>query len=401
MNIVKKAFKALVKRIFFSFGKFFCKVRLNKIVFLTFSGMYDCNPKWICEEMLRRDLPFQYFWGVLRNMDIERECYPQQVRALKRDSFAFFYHISTARVIVDNGVSTAHIGYRLKKNQYLIETWHGSLGIKRFDAETNKDQRWVKKALREAGMTDYIISNSSFENEIYRNSFWKNTEIWKYGHARNDILLNRDERVKNNLYEKIQERYHIPKGVKMCLYAPTFRDDGDVTSYTLDYARLKYSLQERFGGEWVLLVRFHWRVKALLRNFTFPDYVYNVSEYPDIQELLCVIEAGITDYSSWICEYLLTKKAGFLFAADAERYAVRDRAFFFPLTELPFPVAENEEELFENIKIFDKNKYERLCDAFLKEKGCIDDGRAAERIVTAIQKITQEEVNEQKKKRDA
>jgi hypothetical protein len=57
------------------------------------------------------------------------------------------------------------------------------------------------------------------------------------------------------------------------------------------------------------------------------------------------------------------------------------------LTALPFPVAENEKELFDNVRSFDEAKYVASCDAFLREKGSIDDGHAAARIVDAINKI--------------
>ena len=37
--------------------------------------------------------------------------------------------------------------------------------IKRFDAGTNKDKKWVKRAVREGEITSFIISNSSFDRQ--------------------------------------------------------------------------------------------------------------------------------------------------------------------------------------------------------------------------------------------
>ena len=171
------------------------------------------------------------------------------------------------------------------------------------------------------------------------------------------------------------------------MYAPTFRDDGDLSPYTIDYDRLLEVLQIRFGGEWVILTRFHSRTKKFLANYSLPKSVVNVSGYPDIQELQLIIDAGITDYSSWICEYMLRRKPGFTFATDVDNYAGHERTLFFPLSALPFPTSSNEDDLIENILNFDEEKYVDDCNAFLAEKGSIDDGHAAERTVEEIKKI--------------
>ena len=377
----------LIKISFFPIGKYLCRVDPDKIVFLTFSGRYECNPKWICEKMIQKKIPVKYIWGITRDLKIETGDFPEQIQTVKRNTVKFLWHLSTARIIIDNNIGVASLGYRIKKSQCLIETWHGSLGIKRFDADVNKDQKWIRRAAREGEMTRYIISNSSFESEIYKNSFWNPAEIWKFGHARNDILLNGDMAYCENMNKQICAKFNIPLGRKLCMYAPTFRDDKDLSPYSINFARLKDALSDKFGGEWVILVRFHLRVKELLSDNEFPQDVYNVSEYYDIQELLCIIDVGITDYSSWICEYMLTRKPGFLFATDMEQYEVKDREFLLPLTELPFPLSANEDELITNISLFDEKEYVSRCNNFLKEKGSVDDGNAAERIVDAIQKI--------------
>ena len=40
----------------------------NKILFKTFNGAYTCNPKYIAEEILRQNLPYELVWVV--NKDI-------------------------------------------------------------------------------------------------------------------------------------------------------------------------------------------------------------------------------------------------------------------------------------------------------------------------------------------
>jgi CDP-glycerol glycerophosphotransferase len=104
---------------------------------------------------------------------------------------------------------------------------------------------------------------------------------------------------------------------------------------------------------------------------------------------MLLADVGITDYSSWICDYILTKKPGFIFATDLADYN-QERGFYYPLNTLPYPIAENNEQLIQNILNFQTDGFNDKCDKFLKSKGCIDDGHAAERIVDKLEQIIKE-----------
>lgn len=420
-------------------------VQDNKIIFITFRGEYDCNAKWIAEELHRRNLPYEIVWTIRKKVPIDD--IPENFIKTYRGSYEFYQHLSSAKVIVDNGISTSFLGYKKKKNQILVETWHGSLGIKMFSKETNKDKNWCAAAAVEGEMTDYCISNSTFEDKVFTDTFWTNTRILQLGHARNDILCEKNTERLTAIREKVyqhfkfnqyiektketrqkqleiwykektlqipttvahlnqknpfdalktvdaeslrhflQEEYSKYDDLRICLYAPTFRDDGDMRPYQIDYERLRETLHIRFGGNWVILTRFHFRLLKKLKGYKFPDGVINASKYSDIQELLTCTDVGITDYSSWICDYMLTRRPGFLFATDMEQYEEKDREFFYPLSSMPFPLALNNDQLIDNILSFDNETFVKECDAFLKDKGCIDDGHAAERIVDVFEQI--------------
>ncbi len=361
----------------------------NKIVIITSRGEFDCNAKWIARELLRRRLPYQLVWTIRKKVPTEQ--FPRDITLVYRQSQEFYHHIATAKVIIDNSIGMTLLGYTKKKGQVLIETWHGSLGIKRFAADSNKDRHWVSLARRESRMTDYIISNAHFEDTIYRESFWKTTPILRLGHARNDILCEQGTWRLRNIRYQVFEYFSLDPSpeadIRLCLYAPTFRDDGDLTPYQLDYAWLKRALEVRFGGNWVVLTRFHFMVFKHLKKYTFPEGVVDASRYPDIYELLTCVDVGITDYSSWICDYMLTRRPGFLFATDMAEYEKKDRDFFYPLDTMPFPLALDNCQLIENILNFDYDTFVPACHRFLEEKGCVDDGHASERIADAIEAI--------------
>ncbi len=57
------------------------------------------------------------------------------------------------------------------------------------------------------------------------------------------------------------------------------------------------------------------------------------------------------------------------------------------MSALPFPTSTNTEELVEAILNFDEEKFVDDCNAFLKDKGSIDDGHASERAAEEIRKL--------------
>lgn len=170
------------------------------------------------------------------------------------------------------------------------------------------------------------------------------------------------------------------------LYAPTFRDDGTTSCFDIDFSLLKQNLEKRFGGKWVLLVRMHFKNKSVKLSDEWNEWIKNASGYPNMQELLVATDLGITDYSSWAYDYILTRKPLLIYAPDIDKYN-GTRGFYYPLETTPFPISQNNEELEENILNFNMDIYLQKCEEFLNEKGCAETGRAAELIVEKIKEI--------------
>ena len=363
----------------------FTKIQKNKIVFLNFSGNYDCNVKYIAQEIRKRGLDYELVFGTFSHNKLDGlDNFPSDVHVVIRDSFDFYHHLASARVIFDNSINLALLGYKKKHGQTLIETWHGAMGIKMFGPEGNDDVVWHNLARKEAKQTNFIISNSDLEDLVYRRTFWQKTKILQYGHPRNDVLFQDSKELKT----KICNRYSIPLNHKLCLYAPTFRDDHNQNIFMIDVDNVKNALAQKFGGEWTILFKHHdGMVRTYWDKLQCPKGVTNVSDYPDIQELMSVIDAGITDYSSWICEYMLRKKPGFLFAPDYKQYINNERTLLMPLEDYPFPLTQSEEELAKVILNFDDKKYQKQCDEFMTKHKNVDDGSASKKVVDFIQKL--------------
>ena len=280
--------------------------------------------------------------------------------------------------------------FPVRKDQVVVETWHGSLGIKRFDpAHYNTNVSWPIAAARTGKLTTQIISNSSFEDGVFRETFWKETSILKYGHARNDIFFPQSEQVRSYLKQRFCKDNGLSEDTKFALYAPTFRDDHNFAVYDLNAEQTLNALRKRFGGEWKLLLRYHDNDKGgeAKKNTVKSCDVIDVTKYPDMQSLLAFTDVGITDYSSWIYDYVLLRKPGFLFAMDRSKYD-NERGFYFRLEDTPFPVSTDSDELEETILSFDEELFRKRVTEFLSDKGCMDDGDASVRIADQVMEWT-------------
>ncbi|MCD8245370.1 MAG: CDP-glycerol glycerophosphotransferase family protein [Parabacteroides sp.] len=360
----------------------------NKVFFMTQESQYTCNPKYISRELEKRRPDLDIVWRCPQKGNSHL---PNNVRKVKLNSYDYFYEIFSSKIIITNSFLYVGMPFSLKKDQIVIETWHGSLGIKRHDKDAIKD-KWRKKALEKTGkMTTYCISNSSLENGSLSSTYWPNTPILKLGHARNDLFFNNHETDRNILRKAIFESYGIDENFKVVMYAPTFRDSKSFDFYDIDYKWLLSSLSVKFGGNWCLFLRYHPSMKALAKKKEKTDNdeienIFDMTSYPDMQELIAVTDIAITDYSSWIYDFVLLRRPGFIFATDIDSYC-NERGFYYPLEETPFSIARNNEELMQNIMMFNPESYMPKVEQFLNDKGCIEDGYASERIVDLIEGI--------------
>ncbi|WP_295155894.1 CDP-glycerol glycerophosphotransferase family protein [uncultured Ruminococcus sp.] len=362
------------------------RVDKNKIVFMHYDNRYQCNPKYICNELLRQNKGYDIVFVVRPEIADEFPSpLPKGVRTVKINSLEHFYELATARIWVDNALCCPLSFVLKKRGQVLINTWHGSLGLKKITGVP--DPKWRLGAKIAGKTTDYMISNSAFETQVYRSTYWGDPKIkvLEYGHPRSDILFCGEEK-KRRLKRKVCRHYGIPEDTSLILYAPTFRNDMSLRYYDLDHAAVLAAAKERFGGEWKILDRYHIKVADKLKKRRPDPDILDGNSYEDIQELMAVCDIGITDYSSWICDYILGSGAGFIYAPDLSKYD-KERGFYYPLEETPFPIAENNRDMVKNILTFSKEQYAEKRSSFLEKRGCREDGRAARRVAALINRI--------------
>ena len=364
----------------------------NKIVFNNFYGMgYGCNPKYIANEIIKRKLPYELIW-LCKNIKKERDNFPKEIKLVDYSRKNIIKEMTTTKIYISNVRSTDFIklGIEKQEGQYYIQTWHGSLGIKKLDSQVSsfsKNYQWIENAKKDSSYIDVIIGNSTFDEKVFHSSFWYDGKVENFGHPRNDIFFISDEdhQFINN---KVHNYFSISIEENIILYAPSFRDDGRIDIFSICPEKVISAFEKKFGGSWIFAVRMHPRFKKLSKKlFNFENKrIIDATNYPDMYELMASCKTLITDYSSCIYEFMLSKKPGFIFALDCDIYN-NLRGFYFPISSTPFPIATSNSELINNIISFDYDKYKKDVDSFLFNKGCIEDGHASERVVDMIENI--------------
>lgn len=353
-------------------------VKKNKIVFNNFRGHgYGDSPKYIAEEIIRQGLKYDMVW-LVDDLNLE---FPPQIRKVSLSSIRTSYELSTAKVIISN--VKVSLPYHKKRNQYYIQTWHGSMAFKAIekDAQEKLRPQYLKETIADSKIIDLFLSCNSIQTKEIQTAFWYDGDIFECGSPRNDMLY-------KPLYYKdnVKKSLGLSPETKVVLYAPTFRDDYRTDVYNLDLARLIDTLCTNLGGDWRVLVRLHPNVmdKNIIK---LCQNSIDVTSYPDMQELLLISDVLITDYSTTIYDAIIMRKKVFLYAPDLADY--KDNRGLKPVYfSLPTRVNQTNDELIEYIRIFDETGYQRQLEEFLATFRVFDDGNASKRVVDKINAIT-------------
>ena len=348
------------------------KIVPNRVLFSAYmEKQYCCNPKYISLALkkLYGDR-IEIGWG-FRDPQRYRYLEKEGIRVLGTKTREFARYAMTSRVICSNTYFKPSLPRR--KGTFYLYTWHGGGAYKKVGKYVDMSLIERLNTRMREGKTDLYLSSSRFFSEhVLRDSFGYKGEIMEKGMPRNDILLHPPQIDEIRL---IRESIGLGDGQKLCLYAPTYRKDTKVHDFGLNYERALSALKERFGGEWVMGFRSH-HVSMFKDNSALTAGALDLSACDDMQELLLISDALITDYSSSIWDAALGSKKVFLFAPDLNEYRM-ERDFYTDIHTWPFPLAENNEELSDNIRVFDEDDYQNKIQAHLNALGCCESGEAA------------------------
>lgn len=337
-NSIVYSIYSFIFNIFFKLLRIFIKTDNNVILINSFGGKkYDDSPKVIFDYMKTRKKYDKYkiYWAFDNPEKFEIE----KAEKIKTNSFKYFIIALKAKYWITN--SSIEKGLKFKnKNTIYINTWHGT-PIKKMgkDAPNTAFQFKTSKY-------DIMYAQSKYDIDVFSKAFELPKEIFALvGLPRNDELFN----VTDREIQEIRNKLKIPKNKKVILYAPTFREynrdkNGCIIAPPISLNKWKDVLAENY----VVLFRAHYEVNNVL-GIKNDDFIYNVTDYTNLNELMKISDILISDYSSIMFDYSILKRPIFSYAYDYEEYKSKRGMYIDIKTELPNGICENEDELLEKI----------------------------------------------------
>lgn len=350
---------------------------------------YSGNPKAIYEEMVRQGLDNEYkcIW-VFNNPRIKIIGNHKKIKKLR---LKYLFYTAKAKFWI---VDTRQPNFLKKKQDAVfVQTWHGTplkrLGFDMFSLNMggDKDLEKYKKQFKEsADRWDLLIAQNNYSRDIFKSAFKYNKNILVSGYPRNDKLFNLNEQS----VKDVKINLGLPLDKKIILYAPTWRDNQYIKKgyYSfntgLDFKKLKDALSD----EYIFIIKTHYLVAENLNLANQNDFIYQFNHTQDITELYIVSDCLITDYSSVMFDFSVTKKPMIFYVHDYEEYRDQLRGFYFDLfSEAPGQVTRstkeviNALEVIENDDLFITNsKYLE----FTEKYNHMDDGKASERVINYL-----------------
>lgn len=365
-------------------------IKRKKIVFCCIEGTtgYSCNPKYIAEELIRRNEGYELVWLV----NDAAKGFPKEIRVVRNTLWNRAYHLSTARFWIDN--SRKQLEVRKRKGQTYIQTWHAKLGFKPTcldrGASFSKIAYLVSK--HDSDMIDYVLSNSKWYDDTLPTGMLYSGPVLRTGSPRCDILVNGTAGAR----KRVRRSYGLAEDANILMYAPTFRGGSQGTDRTIaarqsypDYTRLVRALKDRFGGTWHIFLRLHPQLVARgLDQDLSGASVIDVSRVDDMYELLAGCDAFMTDYSSAAFDAAVMRIPVFLYADDYAEYEQERGRLLWDLRELPFPLAVDDEELDAAVRGFEKEEYQSGLERLFRETGMVEDGKASMRVSEHIGRMS-------------
>lgn len=370
------------------------KIDEKLIIFSAFAGSsYTCSPKAIYEYIVKdpKYKSYKFVWAFKKPEEKAKYFNDERTTIVKYNSKEFFEKLSQAKYWVFNFKTPEY--FIKKQEQIFIQCWHGT-PLKRLgcDIEIEKGNKATelkdihKSYIDDAKKYDYFISPSKFATEKFCSSFGlnklnKENIIIEKGYPRNEYLF----KFKQEEVNEIKKKINIPKNKKVILYAPTFRDNqyqaGKGHTYKLGINLLR--LKEELDEDYIILMRLHYLVSNNIDVSQFKNFVYDVSDYEDINELYVISDLLITDYSSVFFDYANLKRPILFYMYDLEEYKNNIRDFYIDLDELPGLIVKNEKDLIVNIKNIESinKEYASKYKDFRNKYNYLDNGEVTAKVV--------------------
>lgn len=210
-------------------------------------------------------------------------------------------------------------GTGLHKKRLIINLWHG-VPLKKIallDPNLKKAARIYFKKIFSENYTCILTTSHELIPLMARSFAVSEDKIKVWGQPRNDGLFQ-----KNDCREILGQLFpDLPEYTKTVLYAPTFRDYGQIQLFPFkdfDQEQLETFLEEK---NMLLFIRTHVAEQGSAAPYLGKRIRFLGNEQAeDVTGILNIFDCLITDYSSIYIDYLLTDKPMVFLPYDRQQY---------------------------------------------------------------------------------
>jgi CDP-glycerol glycerophosphotransferase (TagB/SpsB family) len=313
--------------------------------FESFAGRSATDtPLAVFDALLHRRPDLRPVWGILDH----GHAVPAGARAVVIGSREWYDVLATARVLVTN--TELDEWYRRRPGQLVVQCFHGypskAMGRSQWAARELPPRRVAMMRRRSVETWDLISTPTPEMTEVYRDQYGYTGPAAEQGYPRNDALRGPSAEA---VRTAARRQLGVRRDQTALLYAPTWRDHlatrprAAVMSEHLDVDAAAAAL----GDSHVLLLRGH---RFHTPGMSRPG-VIDVTDHPEINELVLASDAAVLDYSSLRFDYALTGRPIVFLVPDLADYTSGVRGFLFPFDDTaPGPLVATTDDVVDQVR---------------------------------------------------
>jgi CDP-ribitol ribitolphosphotransferase len=348
-------------------------LKKNRIVFLSnrrddLTGNFE-----FVNDILKKDA----------SLDLRYVLDSREVKAMRLGTLIrMAWYFGNSKVILVDDYCELFFKLTKRKESSLIQLWHACGAFKTFGCSRMGRQGGQGQQSPNHRSYDYALVSSHNIAKFYAEGFGISQEkAVATGIPRTDVFFDRE--YKKKITSDFFERYPKLKEKKILLFAPTFRGNGKLSGYypvdRLDVNKLYEDLHE----EYAIIVKHHPFVnnRSTIKK-KYRDYIIDLSDNSELNDLLFVTDVLITDYSSVVFEASLLNIPMLLYAYDLERY-ISSRGFYYEYEDMaPGKIIRTYTDLVSSLQQgdFETEKLDEFKKRFFDDL----DGKSSERTVELI-----------------
>lgn len=262
------------------------------------------------------------------------------VKIIELRSRAYLKALASAKYLVTD---TSFPPYFIKKkNQVYLNTWHGT-PLKAMGRIVPQREYAIGNIQRNFLIADYLLYQNEFSRDIFLRDYMIKDiyrgKVLLSGYPRNSVFFRKDR------YSQIRMECML-ENKQVIVYMPTWRGLLHKKETDNQLEQLKGYFKEidkKLTDTQVFYVKLHPFVKdrMVLRGYS------HIREFPKSYETYDFLNASdvlVTDYSSIMFDYGVTKRKIILFTYDCEKY-LDGRGIYIDLDTLELPKADTVDEL--------------------------------------------------------